>query len=238
MFCTTAPCPSTCTNPCTLHHLTNTLLLQYHSPPTHPETHSPPISPPHPISHPSQITANPPLHTLQHIDKILAIKPTQRTCKHTHTTSKSHTYHCQWQLHDTITYNKWIPEKKLFPYSTTQPPNQLIPLLLQYYTHRQNQHYSKLLTQSFFQTQPKDTRYIHQHPNLTHVHISTTECNPDKDIIAHRPLIQTINSEPHLYDNTGKFIITIPTERLQWLWKQFNIFHNKNTHIIPPPSRL
>jgi hypothetical protein len=79
----------------------------------------------------------------------------------------------------------------------------------------------------FYQAQHKDTTHIQPPPNLPFINLDIKECNPDKDIIATTPTIQIDGTNAHLYDETGKYIYTIFTQRLQWLWKQYIQFKNK-----------
>ncbi len=57
---------------------------------------------------------------------------------------------------------------------------------------------------------------------MLHTQISVIECNPEKDITTVKNTIQTQNEVTHIYEDTGRHLITIPTTRLKWLWQQYN----------------
>jgi hypothetical protein len=85
-------------------------------------------------------------------------------------------------------------------------------------------------------TQTKDKKHIHPPLKITNLTTSTQECNPDKDIITNKPTIQTSASESQIYDQNGRFLATITTERLKWLWARFS--QNNLTHLtnfLQPP---
>ena len=71
-------------------------------------------------------------------------------------------------------------------------------------------------------TQNKDSRHISPPLNIPLVKISTHECNLEKDINTNTNKIQIQNDSAHIYDETGKHIITIPHTRVVWLWNQYN----------------
>ena len=62
--------------------------------------------------------------------------------------------------------------------------------------------------------------------------------HPDKDILSNKPTIQIHKQESNIYNHNGKYVATIITERLHWLWNQFT--HNNHSHITnflqPPPQ--
>ena len=78
--------------------------------------------------------------------------------------------------------------------------------------------------------QTKDKKYIHPPLNITNLRTYMQECKPDKDILTNKSTIQIQGLDSHIYDHNGKYITTITTERLQWLWNHFS--HNNPTHII------
>ncbi|HYP43254.1 MAG TPA: hypothetical protein VEQ18_04470, partial [Candidatus Nitrosocosmicus sp.] len=64
--------------------------------------------------------------------------------------------------------------------------------------------------------------------------IQVQDCNPAKDINSDKPIIQTQDNSAHIYDETGKHLISISTDRLEWLWKKY--FKSKNLpHDLMPP---
>ena len=68
---------------------------------------------------------------------------------------------------------------------------------------------------------------------LSLVTISITECNLEKDIIIFVNTIQIQNDLAHIYDNTKKHLITIPSIRLNWLWNQYQ--YVKQTILTSKP---
>ena len=46
--------------------------------------------------------------------------------------------------------------------------------------------------------------------------------------------IQTQHRVSHIYDNTGRHVITIPEQRLKWLWDQYQAALEKPQHLEPP----
>ena len=123
---------------------------------------------------------------------------------------------------------KWIISAK--------PPQVIehnIRLLKEYYTNHQHTYYKNLIHIHFTPTQTKDTRFIPSPTILSHIQISITECNPERDINVLTNTIQTQNELAHIYDDTGRYLTTIPTTRLKWLWHQYNK-NTHNTHRLVP----
>ena len=77
--------------------------------------------------------------------------------------------------------------------------------------------------------------YPPTHNNTAHTHIHT-RMQSIRYIAIYTETIQIKKTKTHLYENTGRHLITIPTTRLEWLWKQYN--KNKyNTHgLVPQPQ--
>lgn len=63
----------------------------------------------------------------------------------------------------------------------------------------------------------QDTKYILPSLSLPLIHISTNECNPKLDIITNQPTIKTIHNQVHIYQEDGKYLITLPITTLKWL---------------------
>jgi hypothetical protein len=66
------------------------------------------------------------------------------------------------------------------------------------------------------------------------IQINLNECNPDSYIITTQPTIQIIQEKAHIFTNNGNHLITIPKNRLEWLWKQYITNLNSQHHIDPP----
>jgi hypothetical protein len=106
-----------------------------------------------------------------------------------------------------------------------------ITLLTQYYTEYKNKQYHSIIQTHTTPEQNKDTRYIPAPPTIPYIKTSIIECNPDRDIDTNKCIIETQNDKSHIYDDTGRYITTIPTTRIKWLWQQYN--NNKyNTHRL------
>jgi hypothetical protein len=167
------------------------------------------------------------------IHQILDIKKT--TQKDNYMTYKvENKYLSKWITPSNNTYIKWLLENKIFPYkkiNITRHNNLVI--LEQHYKHQQNTHYSNSIFKHFYQRQHKDTRYIHPPIDTTYIYLDIIGCNPDKDIIATTPTIQTQDASSYLFDETCRHVYTIPTQRLKWLWTQYNKFQNNQIYIDP-----
>ena len=137
-------------------------------------------------------------------------------------TKKYNTYLCQWTLENKITYNKWMPQKDLFPFNHPTVITHNITLLTNYYTKLQHTHYKIILNTHFTQKQNRDTRFIPPPTAILFTQIFINECNPEKDILANKETIQIHNEQTHIYEDTGKYLITITTTKLKWLWQQYN----------------
>ena len=68
------------------------------------------------------------------------------------------------------------------------------------------------------------------------IHISVNECNSSKDINTNQNTIQIKDEMTHLYDETGKHLITIPITRLKWLWDQYSKAKD-SPHGLTPPTQ-
>ena len=202
---------------------------------TRPSRHNAhPHRPPHP-DYPK-----PPLH-IQHnhiqypIHSILNDRP--HTYTDTHQITKTYTsYLCQWTLPNATTYNKWLPQKALFPWNNPHTINHNISLLTQYYTHKQHEHFTNILHVNFNATQLRDTRYISPPHLLPLCHIHINECNPDNDIACTQNTIQTEHGVSHIYDSDIRHLITIPEQRLNWLWDQYQNALSRQITLEPPPQ--
>jgi ribonuclease HI len=66
------------------------------------------------------------------------------------------------------------------------------------------------------------------------VQIHLNECNPDSDINTTEPTIQIIHDKALIFTNKGNHLITIPKNRLEWLWNQYNTHSNEHHQLDPP----
>ena len=89
------------------------------------------------------------------------------------------TFLCQWILPNII-YNKWIPQRELFPLNLSNVIEHNTSLLINYYINKQHTFYTNIINANFLLEQNKDTRYIPTQLVIPLVHISTNECNPEK----------------------------------------------------------
>ena len=135
-----------------------------------------------------------------------------RSCTYTDKykiTKKYASYLCQWRLPNETTYNKWLPQKELFPWNNQNAINHKILLPTQYYTRKQHQHFTNILNINFNQEQMRDIRYIPPPQTIPLCQIHINECNPEDDIACTQYTIQTQYDNAHIYDNTGRHLITI-----------------------------
>jgi len=91
--------------------------------------------------------------------------------------------------------------------------------------------------ENFNYKQTRDACFIPPPTTIALTYISTTECNPEKNIITNTNTIITQSDLTHLYLNTGTHLTIIPTTRLQWLWKQYHTALH-TTHDLVPPTQL
>ena len=100
--------------------------------------------------------------------------------------------------------------------------------------HKQRQHFTNILNENFVEAQIKNTRHISPPRTIPQCHIHITECNPDNDIAYTQPTIQSQHGASHFYAENGRHLITIPEQKLHWLWGQYqNALHQ--SHNLEPP---
>ena len=80
----------------------------------------------------------------------------------------------------------------------------------------------------------RDTRYVRPPQDIPLCHIHINECNHDNDIECTQHTIQSQHGISHIYDNDGRHLITIPEQRVQWLWAQYQNALNKPHNLEPP----
>ena len=230
-------CNPNCQNPCDNHHPPHTLKEEYikldHNiepriieDPIHPPT---PPHPPQPLP-PLNIKNNP---TRYPIHSILDHKETKTKDKYK-ITKVYQSFLYQWSLLNNIVYNKWIPQREIFPLNLPHVIEHNTSLLVNYYSNKQNTFYKNIIDANFTLEQNRDTRYIPPPLIIPLVHISIDECNPKKDIKVDTCTIQIQNDTTHIYEETWKHLITIPIDRLKWLWKQYIQSQNRPNGLIPP----
>ena len=122
----------------------------------------------------------------------------------------------------------------MFPWNNQNTINHNNLLLTQYYTHKQNQHFTNILQLHFNEEQLRDTIYIPPPLAIPLCHIHINECNPDNDIECTKNTIQSQHGISHIYDNDGCPLITIHEQRLQWLWEQYQNALSKPHNLEPP----
>jgi hypothetical protein len=150
------------------------------------------------------------------------------------TIKKFTSYKCKWMEPENHNYTMWIPTDKVFPYNKPGITEHNLKLLKQFYLTQQHKYYNDTIEKNFHQIQNKDTRYIHEPLQLPLVQIHLNECNPDADINTTEPTIQIIHNKALIFTNNGNHLITIPKDRLEWLWYQYNSNSNIQHQIDPP----
>ena len=127
-----------------------------------------------------------------------------------------------------------MPQRSLFPLNQPLVVAHNIKILKEYYTRHQHIYYNNLINSHFNLEQTRDTRYIPSPTEMPHAQISIVECNPKRDKATNINTIQTQDESTHIYDDTGKYLITIPTTRLTWLWAQYhNVIHKPHGLVLP-----
>ena len=214
LFCE-PPCQNPCLNNCPTHTLPNTLKtiykIQCHHINTRASRHN--VHPPTP---PPPAYPKPPLHIQNNhihypIHSILNDRPHTYTDKNQIT--KIYTsYLCQWILPNKTIYNKWLPQKDLFPWNNQPTITHNILLLTHYYIHKQNQYFTNILQVHFNADQLRDTRYIPPPQVIPLCHIHINDCNLDNDIECNQNTIDSQHGVSHIYDSDGRHIIAIPNK--------------------------
>ena len=211
-------CNLNCQNPCDNHHPPHTLKEEYitldHN--IEPRTTENPIyppTPPHPPLPPPSIKNNP---TRYSIHSILHHKEIKTKDKYK-ITKVYQTFLCQWNLPNNIVYNKWIPQREIFPLNLPHVIKHNTSLLVNYYSNKQHTFYKNIINANFTLVQNRDTRYIPSPLIIPLAQISINECNLEKDIKVDTCTIQIQNDIAHIYKETGKHLITIVIDRLNWL---------------------
>jgi hypothetical protein len=129
-----------------------------------------------------------------------------------------------------------MPQRTLFPLNQPLVIVHNTKIQKEYYIRQQHTYYKNMADSHFTPEQTRDTRFIPPSTKIPHTQISIIECNPQKDIAITKNTIQTQTELTHIYDDTGKYFITIPTTRLKWLWQQYqNASHN--THGLVPHTQ-
>ena len=127
-----------------------------------------------------------------------------------------------------------MPQRELFPLKLPNVIKHNTSLLVNYYSKKQYTFYRNIINANFTLEQNRDTRYIPPSLIIPLAHILINECNPKKDIKVDTCTIQIQNDAAHIYEETEKYLITIPTDRLKWLWEQYTQSQNRPNGLIPP----
>lgn len=85
------------------------------------------------------------------------------------------------------------------------------------YTKLQYKYFKTILNSRFTFEQNRDTQFILPPTSVSFTQIFINKCNPEKDIHSNKDTIQINNEHIHVYEDTGKHLITIPTTILKWL---------------------
>jgi hypothetical protein len=150
-------------------------------------------------------------------------------------TKKFTSYLCQWHLPNGNIFNKWLPHSTLLPWrSRPAVCTHNLTLLTHYYTQNQHRTYTKIITTHFLPTQHRNTKYILPPLALPLIHISNEECHPSRDINTTQPTITITHNQAYLYQDNGKYLLTIPTTRLKWLWTQYHFAQQQPQFLEPP----
>jgi len=233
LFCE-PKCDEDCPNPCQIHLPPRTLKNKYkiYNHRIIPRTPTNPVQVPQPPQQPAppqNIKNDPikfPIRTILN-HKTITTKDKYKIPK------KYNTYLCQWIDSNHITYNKWLQQRELFPLNLPTVIHHNINLLTKYYTDFKNKHYQNIINTQFTPEQNRDTRHIPSPTIIPYIKTSTIECNPERDIDTNKCTIQTQNDKTHIYNDIGKYITTIPTTRIKWLWQQYNNNKYNNHRLIP-----
>ena len=124
------------------------------------------------------------------------------------------TYLCQWTLQNNTIYNKWVPQKDLFPFNHPTVITHHTALLTEYYKTLQHKHCREILNTHFTPEQNRGTRFIPLPTTIPLTQIFITECNPEKNVLTDKDTIQIQNEITHISENTGKHLTSISTNIL------------------------
>jgi hypothetical protein len=234
LFCTTN-CTNECNPPCNIHIQSYTLVQEIISQLNQNFFHNP--LPENNLQDNIQEFPKPPkqMQQLQNypITTIIDIKQSKRKDK-LGTIKIFTSYKCKWIQPKNQNYTMWMSSNKVFPNNQQNIAEYNLTLLRQFYITQQHKHYYNIIENHFHQPQSKDARYIHKPLHLPLIQINLNECNPDSDIKTTQSTIQIIQEKAHIFINNGNHLITISKDRLEWLWKQYNINLNPQHPIDPP----
>jgi hypothetical protein len=209
----TTNCAVTYQPPCNIHQQAFTLLPEIINRPNQHFIHTPLPEIIPPINMPD--FPKPPniIQKLQDypVTAITDIKHSKRTDK-LGTTKNFTSYKCKWLQPDNHNYMMWMNTSKVFPHNTPNITEHNLIVLKQFYLTQQHKHYQKKIEQNFY----------------------LNECNPDIDINTIEPTIQIIQDEALIFTNKGNHLITIPKNRLEWLWNQYITNSNAHQQLDPP----
>jgi hypothetical protein len=234
LFCTTN-CAKTCQPPCNIHPQTYTLLPEIVNRPNQHFLHTPFLETIPPFIEPELPKPPSRIQKLQDhpITTIIDIKHSKRKDK-IGTTKIFTSYKCKWIQPDNHNYMMWLNTNKVFPHNKPNIIEHNLILLKQFYLTQQHKHYQNKIDQNFYQSQSKDTRYIHVPLQLPLIQINLNECNLDTNMNTTEPTIQIIQDKALIFTNKGNHLITISKNRLEWLWNQYTTNSNTHQQLDPP----
>ena len=150
------------------------------------------------------------------------------------TIKKFTSYKCKWMQPKNHNYTMWMTTYKVFPYNKPNITEHNLILWKQLYLTQQYKHYQNIIGNFYCQIQSKDTRYIQEPLQLVLVQINLKECNPDTDIVTIKLAIKIIQNKTLIFTNKGNHLFTIPKNKLEWLWNQYNTNSNTYSQLDPP----
>ena len=120
-----------------------------------------------------------------------------------------------------------MPQREIFLLNLSHVIKHNTSLLVNYYSNKQHTFYRNIINANFTLEKNRDTRHIPLPLIIPLAHISINECNLEKDIKIDTCTIQIQNDTAHIYEEIGKHLITIPIDRLKWLWEQYTQSQNR-----------
>ena len=133
------------------------------------------------------------------------------------------------------TTSKWLLKKNLFHVGNIYYDQHLL-LLTRHCTQKTYNLLKQSFLASYFHKQHKDWWYIRHAFHIPKLTLHTHECNPNKDFITSKPLIQMHPPFAQIHDHTGAYQTSIPLNRLFWLWECFFSYTSHPYPCVHPPQ--